>query len=210
MTSHTAAPDSAGRDAGRALRADAQRNRARILAAADSVFTTRGPTASTEAVARQAGVAIGTVFRHFPTKETLVEAVFVERARELVSEADALLDADDAGAAFFAFFARVAAQTASKHAFTDALAEAGIDDAPVQRATAKVGAELHRALGALLSRAQDSGAVRPDLRVPELVALLIGASHAIEHGTDADTQARVLAVVVDGLRRRPRADDATV
>jgi AcrR family transcriptional regulator len=209
MTAPASAPDPAGRDAGRTLRADAQRNRARILAAADSVFTTKGPTASTEEVARRAGVAIGTVFRHFPTKDALIEAVFVERARELVSEADTLLDADDPGAAFFAFFARVAAQTASKHAFTDALAEAGIDAASVQRATAKVGADLHRALGALVARAQDSGAVRPDLRVPELVALLIGASHAIEHGTDADTQARVLAVVIDGLRRGPSADDAT-
>jgi AcrR family transcriptional regulator len=182
------------------LRADAQRNRARILAAADAVFTTKGPTASTEEVANQAGVAIGTVFRHFPTKEALIEAVFAERLHGLVDEAESLLDADDAGAAFFAFFGRVVTQTASKHAFTNALAEAGIDAVAVHSVIATVGADLHRALGDLLVRAQATGAVRLDLRVPELVAVLIGASHAIEHGADTDTQARVLAIVVDGLR----------
>jgi AcrR family transcriptional regulator len=184
----------------KSLRADAQRNRVRILAAADAVFASKGPTASTEEVAHQAGVAIGTVFRHFPTKEALIEAVFVERLRGLVDEAESLLDADDAGSAFFAFFGRVVTQTASKHAFTNALAEAGIDAAAVDSAIATVGADLHRALGNLLVRAQHSGAVRLDLRVPELVSLLIGTSHAIEHGTDTDTQARVLTVVVDGLR----------
>jgi AcrR family transcriptional regulator len=182
------------------LRADAQRNRARILSAADAVFATKGPTASTEEVARQAGVAIGTVFRHFPTKEALIEAVFAERLRGLVSEAESLVNADDAGAAFFAFFARVVTQTASKHAFTDALADAGMNTGAVHSAIAMVGTQLHRAFGALLARAQEGGAVRADLRVPELVALLIGASHAIEHTDDTDTQARVLAVVVDGLR----------
>jgi AcrR family transcriptional regulator len=200
LTLHSSAPDPAGRDHGRSLRADAQRNRARILSAADAVFAAKGPTASTEEVARQAEVAIGTVFRHFPTKEALIEAVFAERLRELVSEAESLVNADDAGAAFFAFFDRVVTQTASKHAFTDALAEAGIDTVAVHGAIAMVGTQLHRAFGALLARAQESGAVRADLRVPELVALLIGASHAIEHAADTDTQARVLAVVVDGLR----------
>lgn len=200
MASHRSTPDAARGDAGTSLRADAQLNRARILAAADAVFTTKGPTASTEEVAHQAGVAIGTVFRHFPTKEALIEAVFAERLHGLVDEAESLLDADDAGAAFFAFFGRVVTQTASKHAITNGLAEAGIDAVAVHSVIATVGADLHRALGDLLVRAQDSGAVRLDLRVPELVAVLIGASHAIEHGADTDTQARVLAIVVDGLR----------
>jgi AcrR family transcriptional regulator len=63
------------------MRADARRNRERLLSAADLVFAERGPGASTEEVARRAGVGIGTVFRHFPTKESLLEAVFVDRLR---------------------------------------------------------------------------------------------------------------------------------
>jgi AcrR family transcriptional regulator len=194
------AADPPGHGAERSLRADARRNRARILSAADAIFTTKGPRASTEEVATQAGVAIGTVFRHFPTKEALIEAVFVERLRGLVEDAESLLNADDAGAAFFTFFARVVTQTAAKHAFTDALAEAGIDAVAVRGAIARVGKDLHHALGALLVRAQEDGAVRADVRVPELVAVLIGASHAIEQGADRDTRARVLAIVLDGLQ----------
>src|SRR4051812_5490623 len=89
---------------GRPPRADALRNRARVLTAAEAVFAARGTSASTEEVAREAGVGIGTVFRHFPTKEALLEAVYVARLRRLAEEADALVSADDAGEAFFTFF----------------------------------------------------------------------------------------------------------
>ncbi|GAB3970492.1 TetR/AcrR family transcriptional regulator [Actinoallomurus acanthiterrae] len=185
----------------RPLRADALRNRARVLEAAEAVFAAHGTSVSTEEVARRAGVGIGTVFRHFPTKEALLEAVFITRLDRLAAEADALMGAEDPGEAFFAFFARVVGHAATKNAVTAALAEAGID---VRETTAETGRELRRALGALLRRAQDAGAVRPDIGLPEVLALLVGASQAAEHvAGDDEVRARTLAIVFDGLRASP-------
>ncbi|MCO6010655.1 TetR/AcrR family transcriptional regulator [Actinoallomurus purpureus] len=185
-------------DGGRRPRADALRNRARVLEAAEAVFAEQGTTASTEQVARRAGVGVGTVFRHFPTKEVLLEAVFVAQLGRLATEADALMSAEDPGAAFFAFFARVVDHAATKNAFAAALAEAGVD---VRATTAETGQELRRALGSLLDRAQEAGAVRRDIGLPEILTLLVGASQAAEHvGGDADVRARALAVIFDGLR----------
>jgi AcrR family transcriptional regulator len=181
----------------RPLRADARRNRARVLAAAEDVFAEQGTGASTEEIARRAGVGIGTVFRHFPTKEALLEAVFVGRLRRLAGEAGGLAGAADPGAAFFDFFHRVVAHAATKNAFADALAEAGVD---VSSATSEVGEELRGALSVLLEQAQAAGAVRPDVGVPELTALLVGASRAVEQTTDAGVRARTLRVLLDGLR----------
>src|SRR3712207_921520 len=107
MTSH---PRRAERAAPRARvrgpRSDGLRNRELVLAAADEVFTGNGPSASTEEVARRAGVSVGTVFRHFPTKEALIEAVVVGRLERLVAEADRLAAAEDAGAALITFVHR--------------------------------------------------------------------------------------------------------
>jgi AcrR family transcriptional regulator len=183
---------------GRPLRADALRNRARVLEAAETVFDARGTTASTEEVARAAGVGIGTVFRHFPTKEALLEAVYVTRLRKLAAEADALASAEDPGEAFFAFFTRVVGHAATKNAFSAALMEAGVD---VRETTAETGQELKRALAALLGRAQETGAVRQDVGLAEVMTLLVGASQAAEHVTaDPSVRDRALAVVFDGLR----------
>jgi len=183
---------------GRPLRADALRNRVRVLEAAETVFDAHGTTASTEEVARAAGVGIGTVFRHFPTKEALLEAVYVARLRRLAAEAEALASAEEPGAAFFAFFARVVGQAATKNAFSAALMEAGVD---VRETAAESGAELKRALAGLLGRAQEAGAVRRDVGPAEVMTLLLGASQAAEHTSgDPGVRDRALAVVFDGLR----------
>lgn len=184
-------------DAARPLRADARRNRARVLAAAEEVFAAAGTGASTEEIARRAGVGIGTVFRHFPTKEALLEAVFLGRLERLADEARGLAGADDPGAAFFGFFQRVVDHAATKNAFADALAEGGIDLAD---ATTEVGRDLQDALAVLLERAQAAGAVRSDVGVPELKALLVGASRALELADDPAVRARTVRVVLDGLR----------
>jgi AcrR family transcriptional regulator len=187
----------------RPLRADARRNRARILDAAEAILAARGPAVSTEEIAREAGVGIGTLFRHFPTKEALFEAVLVARLRRLADEAAALILSDEPGAAFFAFFTHVVEQAADKQAVSDALASAGIDP---RAATSEVGAELKAAIEMLLGRAQRADAVRSDVRLPEVLALLVGASRALEHAhlsADHDVQARTLAVIFDGLRHRP-------
>ncbi len=176
------------------MRADARRNREKILDAAEEVFGVQGTSASTEDVARTAGVGIGTVFRHFPTKEALLEEIYVARLRRLIDEADRLADAPDPGAAFFGFFTRLVEGSATKNAYAQALAEAGID-------VKETGRELLRSLGGLLARAQRAGAVRPDVGAPELVALLIGANRAAEHtGGDVAVRDRTIAIMIDGLR----------
>lgn len=190
----------ASRD-GRPLRADALRNRVKVLRAAEAVFDARGITASTEEVAREAGVGIGTVFRHFPTKETLLEAVYLSRLTRLGREAEALASGTDPGEGFFAFFRRVVGYAETKNALTAALMEAGVD---VTETTAETGQGLKRALAALLDRAQAAGAVRPDVGVAEVMTLLVAASQAAERaGTGDGVRDRAVNVILDGLRASP-------
>jgi AcrR family transcriptional regulator len=198
MTPDAPGGPSAESGAGRPLRADARRNRARVLEAADAVFAAKGTTASTEEVAHEAGVGIGTVFRHFPTKEALLEAVIVDRLGKLVAEAEGLADADDPGTAFFGFFTRVVSNTGTKNAYADVLAQAGID---LKASTVDIGRRMRTALATLLTRAQRAGEVRDDVQVPEVLALLVGASRAAEYAAlDPEVQARAMAIVFDGLR----------
>ncbi|WP_433479344.1 TetR/AcrR family transcriptional regulator [Spirillospora sp. CA-142024] len=179
---------------GRPLRADALRNRAKVLAAAEEVFAVQGTSSSTEEVARKAGVGIGTVFRHFPTKESLLEAVLVALLERLAAEAGELRSSADPGAAFFGFFSRVVSQAATKQAVTEALAEAGID---ARQATGRAGPGLRAALGTLLERAQEAGAVRADVGPGEVMALLAGMSYAAGRAGARDD---VLRIAFDGLR----------
>ncbi|NDU71332.1 TetR family transcriptional regulator [Actinomadura sp. DSM 109109] len=181
---------------GRPLRADAQRNRAKVLAAAEEVFAVQGTSATTEEVARRAGVGIGTVFRHFPTKESLLEAVLVALLERLAAEARELRSADDPGAAFFGFFTRVVSQAAAKQAVTEALAEAGVD---AREATGRVGPGLRAAVEVLLGRAQEAGAVRTDVAAGEVMALLAGLSYAAGRAGAGED---VLRIAFDGLRPR--------
>lgn len=183
------------------LRADARRNRARILDAATKLFVEKGPNAPTEEVAAAAGVGIGTVFRHFPTKAALLEEVWLTKLRRLVDEAQLLGSSDDPEAALFEFFSRMVAGTSSKRAFSNALAEAGID---VTSKSAEIKAELGQAIGKLLANAQRAGTVRKDVNLPDLMALMAGAFHAAEHGTACnETACRVLGIIFDGLRPPP-------
>src|SRR6266542_3297256 len=113
--------------AGRPLRADARANRSRILQVAEEVFGTGGESASTEEVARLAGIGIATVFRHFPTKAALLEAVFVRRLERLRDQARALLNAADPGKAFLGFFRYLVADAPAKIGIAEALLDAGGD-----------------------------------------------------------------------------------
>jgi AcrR family transcriptional regulator len=180
-----------------AVRRDAQNNRARILEVAEEVFGRGGEAASTEEVARLAGVGIATVFRHFPTKAALLEAVLLERLGRLRARADALASAGDPGEAFFAYFQHMVEDSATKITIGEALIDAGARDAgPVERASA----DLRRAFGVLLERAQQAGAVRADVALPEVYALLIGASRsAYAARLDTEVRDRTLAIIFDGL-----------
>jgi AcrR family transcriptional regulator len=181
----------------RPQRADARANHGRILDVAEEVFGKGGESTSTEEVARLAGVGIATVFRHFPTKAALLEAVLVRRFDRLREQAEALLDATDPGAAFFDFFRHLVGDAATKIAIADALLEAGGDS---DGDAAEASNDLRRAVGALLRHAQHARAVRDDVELPEVYALLVATSRAAAHAYfDEEVRARVLAIVFDGL-----------
>ena len=167
------------------MRADAQRNRARILAAAAEVFAEHGATASTEEVARRAGVAIGTVFRHFPTKPDLLAAIMKARLAEITARAGELTG-DPAGG-LFTFFRELADVAAATRTVVDLL---GLDVAdPVT--------SLGDAVLPLLDNAKRAGTVRGDVRLDEVVALLVAVCQG---GWDADLRERTLRIVFAGLR----------
>jgi AcrR family transcriptional regulator len=180
-------------------RRDARTNRARILEVADEVFGRGGESASTEEVARLAGVGIATVFRHFPTKAALLEAVLVERFARLRARAVAELAAADPGAAFYGFFTFMVEDAASKIAIADAyLADDGA--APDGGAISAAAAELRQAFGRLLARAQEAHAVRADVDLPEVYAVLIGASRASTRSAlDPAVRTKALGIIFDGL-----------
>jgi AcrR family transcriptional regulator len=182
---------------GRAQRVDARANRGRILDVAEEVFAKGGASASTEEVARLAGVGIGTVFRHFPTKAALIEAVLVREFGRIQEEADALVDAADPGEAFFGFFGRLVARAPAKIAIGDALLDAGGDRDGI---AGQASQGLRRTVGTLLNRAKEAGAVRPDIELPEVYALLAGVSQAVARTRlDEEQAARLLAVIYAGL-----------
>jgi AcrR family transcriptional regulator len=188
---------------GRTQRVDARTNRGRILDVAEEVFGKGGESASTEEVARLAGVGIATVFRHFPTKAALLQAVLVRRFDRLRERAEALLDTTDPGTAFFDFFRHLVADAATKIAIAEALLDAG-GDRDGEAAQASNG--LRRAVGALLLHAQQAGAVRDDVELPEVYALLVATSRAAAHtNLEEEVKARALAIVFDGLARHPNA-----
>ncbi|MEV7095428.1 TetR/AcrR family transcriptional regulator [Amycolatopsis sp. NPDC051045] len=193
-------PAPADPHASKPLRADARRNRARVLEAAENVFAAKGTGAPTEEVARVAGVGIGTVFRHFPTKEALLEAVLFDRLRRFVDEAEAAVAAEsvEPGGAFFTFLTSWIEMSSAKNAYFEALTAAGVT---VPSAKSDIGARLTSALGVLLSRAQEAGAVRKDLVVGELIPVIIGVAKAAEYaGPDAPLRDRAVEILFDGLR----------
>lgn len=176
----------------RASRSDAVRNRARVLDAALAVFTAHGAGASTALVARRAGVGAGTVFRHFPTKDELLAAVLAHLCDPLAAAARAGLDAEDPGAAFFAVLERVIDQAATKKAIAGGIAGDALE---VRR--------RGLARGFRDARAQRAAAVRRDVGIDEVMAVLVAVSRATEHaGRDVALRRRTLGVIFDGLRPR--------
>jgi AcrR family transcriptional regulator len=171
-------------------------NRERVLAAAEEVFGRAGAAASTEDVARLAGVGIATVFRHFPTKVALLEAVWVAHVDRLVAYGDGLRESANPGQAFRDFFAHVVEDAAAKLAIGDALLRAGSENS---RDVDRASTALRRTVGTLLERAQRAGAVRDDVELPELYTLLVGASRAAAVQPDPEVRARALAILFDGL-----------
>jgi AcrR family transcriptional regulator len=177
------------------MRADARRNRARILEVAFATFAAEGLSVPVHEIARRAGVGTGTVSRHFPTKEALFQALIEHRAAQLLDEADALArgHADDPAAAFFAFLGLLTADLGVDRGLADALAGAGID---LEQTDA--GQQVTARLGQLLDQAQRAGAVRPDVRLTDVKALMTGCLIP-----DADAPRAAPATPADPARPEP-------
>lgn len=185
----------------RPRRADAERNRERVLSAAEAVLARDGLSASMRDIAAGARVGLGTIYRNFPTQEALYQAIIVRRTRALMAEAAELTGAPDAGQAFFDYFTHVVEHAVRTKAIADLLARAGIDP---KSGLADAGRDMRQAVGTLLDRAQQAGAVRPDLRLPELMAILAAMCLGAEHSQwDTPLRSGTLAIVFDGLRPRP-------
>jgi AcrR family transcriptional regulator len=175
------------------LRADARRNRARILDAAEEVFAELGAGGSTEEVARRAGVAVGTVFRHFPAKDDLLAAIMKRLLARLVAEAGELTGPD----ALFRFITGLVAQAAGKRSVVELLAGSGVD----VRLPDAVG-NLREAVTDLLSQAQAGGTVDERVEPAEVMALLVSLCQGALHGGwDERLRGRTLGVVFAGLKR---------
>ena len=175
--------------AGRPLRADAARNRERVLQAAREAFAESGYGVPLDEIAARAGVGPGTVYRHVPATEALFEAVVTARITDLVDDARARADAADPGEAFFGFLTRLAAESAAKRDLPDAISIAG-----------SLREDLFAALDLLLRRAQRAGAVRAEVRTSDLIVLLKGMFASLAGSTDPGLRERVFTVLADGLR----------
>jgi AcrR family transcriptional regulator len=180
-------------NAGKPVRADARRNRARVLDVAERTFAAKGLAVSIDEIAQLAGVGVGTIYRHFPTKEALFGAIVMDRIQRLVDEARGFAGADDPGEAFFGFFAHVVEEALLNKALYEALSEA----AGVETAIGELGGQLVAAEGVLLERAQRAGAIREDVDVGDLKALVTGCLAMETLGT---VDGRMIAIVCDGLR----------
>jgi AcrR family transcriptional regulator len=181
----------------RPMRADGRRNRQRVLEAAVALFADEGLRVPIEEVAQRAGVGVGTVCRHFPTKEALVEAALTGMCEELLDQAQLALTDPQPGRAF-ASFVNALADFQGQHR---ALAEEMASTIDLPTSTQQLKAELHAAVTELVERAQEAGAVRDDIGPADMAMLFAGIAHAAAlAGVDPILRERYLAIVLDGLR----------
>ena len=178
----------------RPMRADAARNRAKVLEVAYEIFAAEGIAVPIDEIARRAGVGPGTVYRHFPTKEALFRAVIEDRVRSIVDSAHALLGADP-GTALFEFLRAMVRTSATDKGIADALTGYGVD---IDAAAPGAEAAFLGVLEELLAAAQRAGTVRPDVGGAEVKALMTVCKSSDRHG-DGIAE-RVAEIIVDGLR----------
>jgi AcrR family transcriptional regulator len=176
-------------------RADARRNRERVIAAARTVFGTKGVGAGMEVIARRAGVGVGTLYRHFATKEALLAAIVTEQIHQTAERARTAAAAEDPGKAFYALLRVLWFDGLKKKSLVDALRASGAD---LRALVPRASSDLHSALGILLKRAQAAKAVRKAVSPADLVALLAGALEAASR-PGASPQ-RIFDVIIAGLK----------
>jgi len=181
----------------RPMRADARRNHDRLVEAARTVFAARGSDASIEEIARTADVGVGTLYRHFPRRIDLVEAVYREGVDALVAKGDQLVTAAEPGAALTCWLEAFVAYAAAKRTFLTELHEA-FEKCPDLAVSSRE--RIGVATGRLLARAQEAGVVRPDIGQRELMQLVGGMCMA--RATTVEQNLDLLAFILDGIRAR--------
>jgi AcrR family transcriptional regulator len=199
MTAQTVAPT-----APRPLRADAARNRVRILQAAQEVFAERGLDATLDDVAHHAGVGVGTVYRRFADRQALVDALFDERLQQHVERAEAALADEDAWRGLVTFLHDVCSDLAADRGLRQVMLCTGWGQDRVAAARERI-----TPLGlALVGRAAASGALRPGIGTGDLPVLFLMMSTVADFAGEVapDLWERYFAIVVDGLAARPGQD----
>jgi AcrR family transcriptional regulator len=181
----------------RPLRADARRNRERVVAAARAVFSEHGRDAQMDDIARRAGVGVGTLYRHFPTKQALLAALIVDAFDRIAAEArGALADADP-----WEGFTRVLWFAAENLAGDRALSEAIASDVELPAGAVAGQAILTETVSELMRRAQAAGSLRPDTEIDDIPMLMCGVGMGqIKGHRCPQPWRRHLSIVIDGLR----------
>ncbi len=181
----------------RPKRADARRNYEKVLTAAREAFAEGGESTALEEIARRAGVGIGTLYRHFPNRQALLEALYVNEVQEVCRSA-AELDDSDPWEALNAWFGRLMGYLATKQALVQELLNYFDRDAPLFQVCRT---SLYDAGGPLLKRAQEAGVVRRDVEFPEVMQMMMGIAK-IPAGDPRQVE-HILRIALDGLRYHP-------
>jgi AcrR family transcriptional regulator len=182
------------------MRADAQRNRARVLEEAAAAFADEGLSVPVAEIARRAGVGTGTVSRHFPTKESLYEAIVLSRVEEIVGRAHQLIATRDPGAAFFEYFAYMVEQAAANRGLAEALGGGSFD---IEAAASRAEHDLESVERGLLTRAQKAGEVWAEVTNADVKALIVGCLARERQRADPVARQRMIAIACAGLRADP-------
>lgn len=189
-------------------RADAERNRDRLLEAAKAAFADAGPDVSLDEIARRAGVGIGTLYRHFPTRGAIVEAVYRREVQQLADSATRLIGSLPPGAALHEWMRLFVDYVAAKKVIASAL---GSISGGVSELYASSGARITGAISLLVERARASGDIRRDVDPADLLRALVGFAYGnAGPGWEASAR-RLIDILMDGLRpTRPGAAPATI
>ena len=183
----------------RPKRADARRNYEKVLNAAREAFAEGGESTALEEIARRAGVGIGTLYRHFPNRQALLEALYVGEVEEMCRSA-AELDGDDPWAALNAWFESFIAYIATKRALAAELQNYLEMDAPLFQSCRTA---LYDAGEPLLKHAQEAGEVRKDVAIGDVIQMVVGIAKM--PSSDPKQNEHILRIALDGLRYRPDA-----
>ena len=190
------------------LRADAERNRQRLIAAAKELFATRGLDVTLDDVARHAGVGTGTAYRRFPNKDALIDALMVDRIGELGKIADECLEEPDPWLGLTSYLERALALQAADRGLKEVLFSSGRGRERSTQARRRLAPVVTK----LVKRAVDAGAVRGDISTTDVPVINFMLTTIVDFGRDVspDLYRRYLAIVFDGLRPRDELDPLPV